>query len=459
MTSRLSNLVLLASWLALHASTFRWLGRAWLRDEGQLHLVLAGLAGAWVLSRLSLAAVWSGLGRPLRPSLVAAVLAIGPVVLARVGPDLDTLHASLALVSAWGLYGGFVDAATWRRSAAPALLLAAVLPVTGTLDVLLGYPLRRVLAGVAATLTGSIDAGTVLAVDGRLAHVDLPCSGVRGLWSASVLLLGASVAWGRGLVGITVGALGLGLVLQLAQNLGRVTLLVLLTGVDPLLADVAHLPLGVLGFGLALVGPLAMVAAAAPLPPLPATETPRTPWLAPVASMALLALTTLERPAPAVQPSPTVAAPSGWRSLDARPDETAFFAEHGARLTKAAHPTGAQAALVSSRSWLAHHVPEQCHEAGGWSLSDDHAAPVGEHLVRIAHATRDGEQATALWWFRSADTVTDDHTVRIRAAWHDDAPWVLVSVLVPGHADPHDPALTELVAELDTAALAALEPR
>ena len=36
MTSRLSNLALLASWLVLHGSTFRWLGRAWLRDEGQL---------------------------------------------------------------------------------------------------------------------------------------------------------------------------------------------------------------------------------------------------------------------------------------------------------------------------------------------------------------------------------------------------------------------------------------
>jgi len=459
MTSRLSNLVLLACWLLLHGSTFRWLGRAWLRDEGLLHLVLAGLAGAWVLSRVSAAEVWSGIGRPLRPSLAAALLAVGPVVLARVGPDLETLHASLALVSAWGLYGGFVDGATWRRSAAPALLLAAVLPVTGTLDVLLGYPLRRGLAGVAATLTGSVDAGTVLAIDGRLAHVDLPCSGVRGLWSASVLLLGASVAWGRGLVGSTVGALGLGLLLQLAQNLARVTLLVLLTGVDPLLADIAHLPLGVLGFAVALVGPLAMVAATAPLPPLPTAERPRSPWLAPLAAVSLLALTTLERPAPALQPSPPVAAPSGWRPIDAGSDETAFYAEHGARLTKAAHPTGAQAAMVSSRSWLAHHVPEQCHEAGGWTLSDDHAAPVGEHLVRIAHATRRGQQATALWWFRSADAVTDDHTVRIRAAWQDDAPWVLVSMLVPGHADPHDPALTELVAELDTAVLAALEPR
>ncbi len=458
MTSLAANLALIALWLALHTPTFRWLGEAWLRDEGQLHLVLAVLVGGWLMSKAAPAHVLSALRRPLRHSTAATLLTLGPLLAARLGPDLNALHASLALVSAWGLFGLFATPATWRASAGPSLLLAAVLPVTGHLDVLLGYPLRRALASTVAALTGAVDAGTVLAIDGRLAHVDLPCSGVRGLWSATVLLLGACVVWGRRLGAVSGMAIAIAIALQLLQNLVRVAALVGLTTIDPFLADITHTPMGVVGFVLALVAPFAVVASAPAVRQRPPTTlSSRAALVAPVVAVLLLGAGLLRRPESPVAPAPVVAAPALWQPLPVEPAESAFLLAHGGQLTKAQHPSGAQVALVSSRSWLAHHVPEQCHEAGGWTLHDDHAAPIGGHLVRVARATKGPLHATALWWFRSHDQVTDDHTVRIRAGWTDDAPWVLVSLLVPGHTDPADPALATLIAELDAAAATALE--
>jgi exosortase O len=455
MSRAVVNAGVLVGWVALHADALRWLGAAWLRDEGQVHGVMALVVLGWGLARWSPAAGWAAMQRPLRAAWGPLAVAVVGAACARAA-GLDTARAAATLLSAWGLWGLFVERSTWRASAAPALLLAATLPMTGPLDVLVGYPLRSGVAeAVAWLLGGAVDAGTVLALDGRRAHVDVPCAGVRGLWTATVLCVGAMVGAGRSLSAMTAAALAAAWALQIGQNALRVTLVVGLTMLDPLLADVAHLPLGVMGFAVALVGPLAWIAASDPPGAVSSAPGPRWPGVAWAVAVlwALLGLVEPTRSAP--RPSTAVVTPMAWVSLPASPQEEAFYRQHGARLTKARHPSGAQVAFVVSRSWLAHHVPEQCLEAEGWSLSDDRPLDGNGHLVRAAEVRRSEQRAAAMWWFVGPDVATDDHTARIRAGLAADAPWVLVSVLSP-HALPAG-ARGALVRELDALARAALE--
>lgn len=455
---------LLGTWAVVHAPSLGWLLRAWRGADGTLHTVVAGLLMLAVATTTDWRAVAGRLQAPptLRtlPMLVATV---PPLVAAAAAPWVPTnlIGAMAAGLSAYGVFGLFVPPQRWRGLLGPALLALAVLPVSGHLDVLLGFPLRQLTAGAVAWALGTgMPTETVLAIDGGFAHVDLPCSGVRSLWSGAVVVWAAGVAWNRPLVRALSATL-LALPLLVLANGARVLVLVVVQPVAPLLAEVLHTPIGVLGFMLALAGPLAVVWGVDGRPSRGAIAAgPERSWPFPAAAalvacwLAVLPLRALP-PAP-VAHSPVPVLPADWASLPTTDAELHFVSRHGGSLVKGQHD-GMLALLVSSRSWLAHHVPEQCHEASGWTLSGDTAVPIDGHLVRWSRAQRDGVDATALWWFQSAERRTDDHTERIRAGISSDAPWVLVSMLVPGHPEPRDPAVVEAVASLAASAARTLE--
>lgn len=457
-----THILLLSIWLWLHTGALSWMVGAWLRTEGHLHLILALLLLAGAARRIDPVAVLDRLAAPPRRSGAALALAVAPPLLAAVLQRWLPLHlvAGSALVaSAYGIAGLFLGAAAWRRLRGAALLGAALLPLTEHLDVVLGFPLRAATAALVASLLGGaeVTAATVLSIDGAYAHVDLPCSGVRSLWSGAVVLLGAAVAWGRP-VGARFATIAAGVAaLLFAANTARVVIIVALTHLAglPLLAEIVHVPLGVIGFLLALGVGLGLLhtwgGAAAH------TTEAQTRWPAAAWGWALgLALATALQlwPAPRSLPvalAPAPSFPDDLIALGADHEELAFAEQHGASVRKArferAGHTGTVVA-VASRSWLAHHVPEQCLTSDGWSLLTDHPARVGGGPVRFARVERDGATATALWWYQSATLRTDDHTVRILDGLAHDTPWVLVSVLVDGAAEPSDPAVHGLVDDL-----------
>lgn len=461
------NLGVLTAWMWVHADAIGWLATRWVATEGQIHLVLAaGLLG-WTLRRVDPVELLDRLSQPLQGSVGAWLWAALPPLMAAVVEwwvPVNALGGIALIASAYGLAGLLADPATWRRWRGAAVLAGAVLPLTEHLDVFLGFPLRVGTAHVVSVLLSQPDlpSSTVLAIDGAFANVDLPCSGVRSLWSGLVVLLGASVAWQRPVSARFVGVAALTLAGLVLANTARVAVLVLLEHQLgwPLVAEVLHLPLGVLGFVLVLAGALSVVARdrsgrrgihqGGPVV--------RAPWL-----LALGWSVAVAWPAPAplsVDPGPALVMPHDVTPVPHRPAEGAFAARHGGRVVKgevrreAVHGT---VVWVSSRSWLAHHVPTWCLQSGGWQISEEKPARVGNTPVRRAMAERDGRRATALWWFQAADDVTDDHTYRIARGLTDDAPWVLVSVLLDGSVDVHDPVVINLVDDLRAAARTSLE--
>jgi exosortase O len=107
-------------------------------------------------------------------------------------PDINTLSATLFGLATYGLLGLWLEPQRWRRGLPAALLLVGVLPFGEHLQTFVGYPVRILTAalvqkGLAAAGAHSVGMETILVFENGVSQVDIPCSGVKSLWTGPVL--------------------------------------------------------------------------------------------------------------------------------------------------------------------------------------------------------------------------------------------------------------------------------
>jgi exosortase len=174
--------------VALHAASF-WPVWRW-----YLHRLNDGSDEPWAIAALAAAALlsWPKQGFKLdsRDPLIGAAAAITLVyaALAPFAPPLvRAVLAMTALACSWVSVTGSRD-----RLPAIAGLLVLSIPVIASLQFYAGYPLRVVTAAGATEMLNlfGLDVahtGTRMTSAGRTVLVDAPCSGVRMLWTGSLL--------------------------------------------------------------------------------------------------------------------------------------------------------------------------------------------------------------------------------------------------------------------------------
>lgn len=209
----------------------------------------------WALVALLAAVVlsWPRNGfrwNPRDPLLLgAAALTLLYALLAPVAPPLlRALAAMAALGCSWISVSGARD--KW-----PAVLCLLVLsvPVIASLQFYAGYPMRTVTASGATGLLNllGIDvarSGTSMEAYGRTVLVDAPCSGVRMLWTASVLC--ASLAAMRTRVTAAAMSVALACVIPvvLVGNTVRAAMLFVIETADEPPAAYLHSLVGIVTF-------------------------------------------------------------------------------------------------------------------------------------------------------------------------------------------------------------------
>jgi exosortase O len=452
-------------WLWLYRAVYGYLGTIFTREEFRTNqVVLVGVLALLVSqARKNRPApgLLSGLNAYPQlhpPALALALVGSALYLLVERFLDVNTFSATLFGLASYGMLGLWMQPARWRQGLPAALLLVGALPFGEHMQTFVGYPVRLLTAaivrdGLAAAGVQSVGIDTILVFENGISQVDLPCSGVKSLWTGGLFFLAAtwidrrslSLRWG-------IAALGFAILL-LAANLGRVAVLVTVGQVAGwrLLAEMLHVPLGILGFTGACALSLLLLrrcgqaglAAGAALPPV---ERPR--WLAPalggaIALMALLYSGRPEAALPAAQPAwqfPPGLATEPWPLSEGERDwlleagvqaaERRRFAWRGQR---------GSLLLVTSASWRAHHRPERCFQVYGLAVNEAHTGLAGPgfpvRLLSLGAATRPGagnrqDLLAAAYWLQSADQTTDDYAARI---WADLAPerqqWVLVTVL------------------------------
>ncbi len=469
-----SNFALVFIWIWLYRPVFQYLGILFSREEFRTNqILLVGVAGLAVFQsrRLSLRPHLDAKPQLYLPALGLAIGASLAYLASEKFLDINTLAAFLFGLATYGLLGLWMSPARWRQGFPAMLLVVGLLPFGEHLETFAGYPLRTFTAGLArAGLASlgfhSVGVDTILVFESGISQVDIPCSGVKSLWTGMVFLLAATWIENRRLslrwllVAVTVG------LLLVAANLVRVALLAL---VGPALgwtqlAMMIHLPLGVLGFVAVCAAAVFLLRRLPPSNSTPSQERQgpagqfisHPSWLGPLLLAGVLVMALAYSPRFDLQ-TVASASPPSWRFSDQillepsplSDKETDWIRESGAdtadRFTfrwvggDGQSVTGALM-LLTSRTWRGQHRPERCLEVFGLTVQESYTALLTpEFPVRTLSLSYLGspERVSAVYWLQSIDQTTEDFGKRI---WSDlNSPqkrWVLVTVLFDQVRDP-----------------------
>jgi exosortase O len=384
--------------------------------------------------------------------------------------DIKILAAICFAIASYGLLGLWLRPQAWREGMLTALLLIGTLPFSDMLQIFVGYPMRVATAtlvreGLAALGIASLGTNTIMIFEHGISNVDLPCSGVTSLWTGSMFLLAATWLERRSLGLRWLGVACLFFALLFLANLLRITALVVAGQVAglPLLAEMLHVPLGVIGFVAACAAAVWLlrrlpvlpnddapsspsssnnIAAALSVPCGSSADRPR-PWFPPALLLFVLALALLYAPRPTVAaaqnaPQPMVfPAELATSPLALRPGELDWLLRDGAESVERVRfqwrDLSGSLLLITSTSRRAHHQPERCFQAYGLTIESTATQLVASDLPVQFLRLRDGNRQTysATYWFQSATQTTADYGTRF---WADVSlnpqRWVLVTMLL-----------------------------
>jgi exosortase O len=489
------NLALPGLWIWLYWPVFQYLAVIFTREEFRTNqIVLLAVAGLLLYRarmfhrRLNLDA----LPNLFVPGLVLAFGGSLAYLLVEHYLDINTLSAFLFGLATYGLLGLWMPSERWYQGFPAMLLLIGVLPFGEHLETFVGYPLRIWTAGlVRDSLAGfgfhSLGIDTILVFESGISQVDIPCSGVKSLWTGTLFLLAATWIENRSLDLRWLLIVLLNAILLIGANLLRVLVLAI-TGPAlgwTLVARMLHIPLGVLGFlgtclaTLFMIRRLPVRSGASPSAtydqdrlPQPQLLKPR--WLGPglvvfTLGMALLYSPHIESQAVSAA-APVWTFPENlqvqWTPLS--PQELAWIHQTGAATAdryafqwkdtgqkeRGEPPVNGTVMFLTSQTWRGQHRPERCFEVFGLTVRESITVLVAPDfpLRHLSLSSREApEPVSAVYWLQSTRQTTEDFGQRI---WADLSPdrerWILITVLFNQKYDPHRSELLHLFEALHT---------
>jgi exosortase O len=480
-----ANLALLAVWLWLYRAVYPYLGVIFTAQEFRTNqIILVGVL-ALIIYQVRRGELHPRLNSLPQFYSIALAMALGSSILYLLVErylDINTFSASLFGLASYGLLGLWMRPHDWRRGLPTALLLVGALPFGEHLQTFVGYPLRVLTAnivhdGLGAIGVHSLSADTILVFESGFSKIDLPCSGIKSLWTGGLFLLAATWIERRPInFRWLLVAVGMAFLL-LAANLGRVAALVLVGQVAGWgdLAAMLHVPLGVLGFSGACAAALFSLRwVQRPSDPITTTEEgaalSRPIWLAPGLGgvILIMALLYVPRPQPAYAQAPlqwqfpTELAVSPWALTDQEREWLEIGVVREAyRWRFEWRDLSGSMLFVASTDWRAQHRPERCFEVYGLSTEGSETILVDTNFpIRDLSLSNDqlSEDLSAVYWLQSAGQTTDDYATRI---WADLAPekqrWVLVTILFDRAVDPRADEAQALFTALRSTVFATLK--
>ncbi|NJM41759.1 MAG: archaeosortase/exosortase family protein, partial [Anaerolineae bacterium] len=279
--------------------------------------------------------------------------------------------------------------------------------------------------------------------ENSVAQVDVPCSGVKSLWTGGLFLIAATWIERKPLNLRWLCIAGVFALLLFGANLARVAGLVGVGQVMCLaqLAELLHVPLGVMGFAGACAVAVLLLKHARPCSglstesrrPLADDEQTLSRTHQPSASVLSLALLTVlslfnlaYTPRPALKPAEfqdaRIALPPNLitEPITLRPGELKWLIDDGAEAVERVRfrwgSVSGSLLLVQSSTWRAHHKPERCFENYGLRVEYAETQLLRADLpVKAMTLSNDklAGQRSALYWFQSQSKATDDYGTRL----------------------------------------------
>jgi exosortase O len=382
--------------------------------------------------------------------------------------SLAQLPVGLFLLGSYGLAGLWLAPSVWKRGLPVGIAIACLLPFGVQFSTGVGTPARIFTAQIVESILHSwqiaaISAGDVIVLETGVAYVDLPCSGLKSMWTGTLFLLASTWLEGRqiGLRWIVVGLANL--VFLAIANTARVLILTILTHVlnQSAWAEILHVPLGLIGFVMASLltwGLLRWVPKASQSKIEHQTEQKLSilNWRS-LSGLAGLILALAIIPVPQTDRAiATVdlsrlqwAEPMQTQPLDLNPSEQKFFANYpGVTTRKQQFQYGdltGTSVLVASPTWQAHHSPEVCLASIGYKIAPEIQQLVTPDVTARWLSLDDGKKS-AVYWFQSAKSTTDNFSSRFwDEVFRRESRWTMVSVVFDGADSPQSPAVQDFI--------------
>lgn len=375
--------------------------------------------------------------------------------------DIKQITVLLFILGTYGLWGLFANPNFWQKNLPVAGLLACILPFNSQFNSGLGLPARVITAQVVEQLLsmlkiGAISSYDIIVLENGIAHVDVPCSGIKTLLVGTLFLLAATWLEGRKLSLRWLGVCAANFLMLVSANALRVTVLVLVAQVfkQPMYAEILHVPLGIVGLVCASFLSWLMLQK---VPKFAETKNnnfdsqrdseilKNQPLAKPglIVAVAVLAVISqmyhVETQKLAIAP---LIFPEQIRSesIPLNPSEQRFFGNYPATKTeKKRFVSGnlrGSILTVSSTSWQTYHAPELCFVASGIPVDRIERKQLTSDVKARWLSLKDN-QLSAAYWLQSPQQTTDNFLSRISSdITNKNHTWVLVSILFDSSVNP-----------------------
>ncbi|MFB2934547.1 exosortase O [Aerosakkonemataceae cyanobacterium BLCC-F154] len=475
-----SCLVIL-SWLYLNLSSLQWLAQT-LPKAAPFSLMLVALGGLLLIiqglryfEKLNFSAV------PVLHTLPLIVMmgsAIGAIAIPHF-LEIEQLPILLFILGTYGLIGLFLNPENWRKGLPLAFAIACLLPFSIQFTTGLGFPMRLLTAHAVERILAhwhiaAISSEDIILLENGIAHVDLPCSGMKSLWVGTLFLLAATWLENRriGLHWLLVCVANF--VLLILANIARVLTLVVTTYTfgQSELAHLLHIPLGIFAFtttclltwgllrGVPLRGRGAEGQRGRGAFSFSLDASHRNPYLVQIVLIVcILGLTFVPqshlKAAPLALTNVQASLSFPIQSVPLKSVEEEFFADYPGAIAQKLrfdfNGISGTILLVSSTTRQAQHAPELCLAGMGFQVNSMEKRQFTSDITGRWLSLNQGNHK-AVYWFQSSQRTTDDFVSRI---WGEvtrrELSWVMISVLFDRSYQPDNPEVVTFLTEVHQA--------
>jgi len=389
------------------------------------------------------------------------------------------LPAILFLLGVYALLGFYLEKHLWRRSIFIFLVLILCLPLLERVQKFLGFQIRFVTAQIVSFLLqitgiGNISNSAVIVTENHATSIDLPCSGVKSIYTGTLFML---AIYYLQKVRLSIKLLGVTIIFFLALlffNTWRVFSLVYIYDVLDMrqFGDFVHVFLGLLGFFIScfILWFLTHKYVSSysnedktPNKILQISEKKNLKKIA-LAVLGIVFITHLffikEQP---VVSTNTAQIEIPYKLQDINLSELSFsdremsyfvnsdveFSKKYSGQTKSGIPF--TLLLVSSKSARTHHDPETCILGLGYTLNNSEIFNVQGLTVR--RLTLNDDTAHLVYWFVSEDKVILDYSERV---WEEirnpGKKWILIEIGFPQLVDISSVDMADLILQVNLSA-------
>lgn len=497
-----STYILIAAWMYANIGSLKWLFES-LKLASRLNLLVIGFIVVVLLVQVVRSRRDEGFERhsdllsttPVLqpyPLLLMVGSGLSAIALQRL-VDIEQLTILLFLLGTYGLCGLFLTPSAWRKGLPLVSIIACLISFSSQVGIGLGMPARIITAHAVEHLLSTwhiaaISSYDIIVLENGVAHVDVPCSGLKSLGTGTLFLLAATWLEGRKLGVRWLLVCCTNLFLLVCANTIRVLLIVVITHIlkQPLFAQMLHVPLGLIGLGCACGLSWLMLQTvprhgkqesrnSASVPALRAKDSSlslvsklvkdsyRPASLSTQALLLafILTLATINQLYHPQKEQPLSLASLPWpeqmvsERIPLNAGEHQFFDNYPSIVPEKRRFTlgnlSGSILIVANTTWRTYHPPEMCLLASGFKV-DRIERKLLTPTVQARWLSLANGKYTATYWFQSPQQTTDEFLSRF---WSDvtrrQKNWVLISVLFDRSFSPDSPKIRDFTTTIHRA--------